>query len=164
MNTLYNIHHSWTYRPMQLKGSTEVIFCFISWFSLFYSERVEYFQAFSKFKCLVLSLFPRVPHNTLYPQRLALTSPTSGGCSVCIVRMRTTATEFSFSYYRNVSISNCMMNLCSSFVVPSYNSLFTSKNYTDVDAVLKNSQFLLFISISLSSRILESLCKSNTWL
>ena len=32
----------------------------------------------------------------LYPQKLALTSPTGGGCSVGIVRVRTKATEFSF--------------------------------------------------------------------
>ena len=31
----------------------------------------------------------------LYPQKLALTSPTGGGCSVGIVRVRTKATEFS---------------------------------------------------------------------
>ena len=31
----------------------------------------------------------------LYPQKLALTSPTSGSCSVGIVRVRTKATEFS---------------------------------------------------------------------
>jgi hypothetical protein len=36
----------------------------------------------------------RWPRNTLYPQRLAPTSPTSGGRSVGIVRLRTTATEF----------------------------------------------------------------------
>jgi hypothetical protein len=35
---------------------------------------------------------------TLYPQKLALTSPISGCCSVCIVRSRTQATEFSFSF------------------------------------------------------------------
>jgi hypothetical protein len=34
-------------------------------------------------------------HNTVYPHRLALTSPTSGGRSVGIVRLRTMATEFS---------------------------------------------------------------------
>jgi hypothetical protein len=34
------------------------------------------------------------PRNTLYPQKLALTSPTSGGRSVRIVRSRTQATEF----------------------------------------------------------------------
>jgi hypothetical protein len=36
----------------------------------------------------------RWPRNTLYPQKLALTSPTSGGRSVCIVRLSTKATEF----------------------------------------------------------------------
>jgi hypothetical protein len=40
----------------------------------------------------------RWPRNTFYPQKLALTSPTSGGRSVVIVRLRTTATEFSFSF------------------------------------------------------------------
>jgi len=37
----------------------------------------------------------------LYPQKLALTSPTGGGRSVGMVRSRTKATEFSFSlvYY-----------------------------------------------------------------
>jgi len=32
----------------------------------------------------------------LYPQKLALTSPTGGGRSVGMVRSRTQATEFSF--------------------------------------------------------------------
>jgi hypothetical protein len=36
----------------------------------------------------------RWPRGTLYPQTLALTSPTSGGRSVGIVRSRTQATEF----------------------------------------------------------------------
>jgi hypothetical protein len=35
--------------------------------------------------------------NTLYPQRLALSSPASGGRSVGVVRLRTTATEFFFN-------------------------------------------------------------------
>jgi hypothetical protein len=34
------------------------------------------------------------PHGTLYPQKLALTSPASSGCSVGIVRSRTKASEF----------------------------------------------------------------------
>jgi hypothetical protein len=34
----------------------------------------------------------------LYPQKLALTSPTSGGRFVSIVRSRTKATEFSLVY------------------------------------------------------------------
>jgi len=34
----------------------------------------------------------------IYPQKLALTSPTGGGCSVGIVRVRTKATEFSLVF------------------------------------------------------------------
>jgi hypothetical protein len=37
----------------------------------------------------------RRTRGTLYPQELALTSPTSGGLSLGIVRPRTQATEFS---------------------------------------------------------------------
>jgi hypothetical protein len=40
----------------------------------------------------------RSPRNTLYPQKLALTSPTCGGRSVGIVRLRTKITEFFVSY------------------------------------------------------------------
>ena len=36
----------------------------------------------------------------LYPQKLALTSPTGGGRSVGMVRLRTKATEFSFRSHR----------------------------------------------------------------
>jgi hypothetical protein len=36
----------------------------------------------------------RWPHDTHYPLKLALTSPTSGGRSVGIVRLRTKAPEF----------------------------------------------------------------------
>jgi hypothetical protein len=38
----------------------------------------------------------RLPRGTLYPQKLALISPTSGGSSIGIVRWRTQATEFSY--------------------------------------------------------------------
>jgi hypothetical protein len=41
----------------------------------------------------------RWPRGTLHPQKLALTSPTSGCHSVGIVRSRTQATEFSFVLY-----------------------------------------------------------------
>jgi hypothetical protein len=37
----------------------------------------------------------RWPRGTFYPRKLALTSPTSGGLSVGIVRSRTQTTEFS---------------------------------------------------------------------
>jgi hypothetical protein len=40
----------------------------------------------------------RSPRNTLYPQKLTLTSLTSGGRSVGIVRLRTKATEFFFFF------------------------------------------------------------------
>jgi hypothetical protein len=36
----------------------------------------------------------RLPRDTLYQQKLALISPTRGGCSVGIVRLQTKATEF----------------------------------------------------------------------
>ena len=40
----------------------------------------------------------RLPRDTLYPQKSALTSPTGGGRSVCIVRSRNKATEFFFTF------------------------------------------------------------------
>jgi hypothetical protein len=40
----------------------------------------------------------RWPRDTLYPQKLALTSPTSGGLSVGIVRLRTKAMEYLSMY------------------------------------------------------------------
>jgi hypothetical protein len=40
----------------------------------------------------------RWPRGTLYPQELALTSPTSGGRSIGIVRSRTQATKFSLVF------------------------------------------------------------------
>jgi hypothetical protein len=48
----------------------------------------------------------RWSRNTLYQQRLALTSSASGGRSVGIVRLRTKATEFSFSFSRIISWSS----------------------------------------------------------
>ena len=38
----------------------------------------------------------------LYPQMLALTSPTGGGRSVGIVRVRTKATEFRYTNFSNL--------------------------------------------------------------
>jgi hypothetical protein len=52
----------------------------------------------------------RWPHGTLYPQKLELTSPTSGGFSVGIVRSRTQATEFSFFFslwYHKKHVISC---------------------------------------------------------
>jgi hypothetical protein len=47
----------------------------------------------------------RWPRDTLNPQKLALTSPTSGGRSVGIVCSRTQATEFSFLSWRYSQIN-----------------------------------------------------------
>jgi hypothetical protein len=53
----------------------------------------------------------RWPRDTLYPQKLALTSPTSGGRSVSIVRLRTKATEFSL-VFRVTVISSAFSSYC----------------------------------------------------
>jgi hypothetical protein len=51
------------------------------------------------------------PRGTLYPQKLALTSPTRGGPSAGIVRSRTQTTEFSFfSIYIYIYMSSCFEN------------------------------------------------------
>ena len=42
----------------------------------------------------------------LYPQKLALTSPTGGGRSVGIVRSRTKATEFSYLIIEAIGVSS----------------------------------------------------------
>jgi hypothetical protein len=46
----------------------------------------------------------RRPCDTLNPQRLALTSPTSGGRSVGIVRSQTNATEFVLFIVKNANV------------------------------------------------------------
>jgi hypothetical protein len=60
-------------------------------------------------------LLRRNSSDTLCPQTLALTTPTSGGHSVGIVRSRIEATEFSFFSlpYMIVSVHNaCYVSLC----------------------------------------------------
>jgi hypothetical protein len=47
----------------------------------------------------------RWPRDTLYPQKLALTSPTSGGSSVGIVRLRAKATEFVLCFLESYTAS-----------------------------------------------------------
>jgi hypothetical protein len=46
-------------------------------------------------------------HVTLYPQKLAVSSPTSSGRSVGIVRLQTTAMEFSFINIQRVTFRLC---------------------------------------------------------
>ena len=53
---------------------------------------------------------------TLYPQKLALTSPTGGGRSVGIVRVRTKATEFFLMNTHN-NVSACKITNCGMFYV-----------------------------------------------
>jgi len=53
----------------------------------------------------------------LYPQKLALTSPTGGGRSVGIVRVRTKATEF-FIYSRFFSLQNAVCFIILTYFVP----------------------------------------------
>jgi hypothetical protein len=49
----------------------------------------------------------RWPHGTLYPQKLSLTSTTSGGRSVGIVRSRTQATEFIYFFQHRLLLRSC---------------------------------------------------------
>jgi hypothetical protein len=44
------------------------------------------------------------PRDTLYPLKLALTSPTSGGCMVGIVRLRTIGHAFFWYYYGSIAL------------------------------------------------------------
>jgi hypothetical protein len=53
---------------------------------------------------------------TFYPQKLVLTSPTSGGRSVGIVRSRTQVTEFSFSLW--FEVLTAVMNVVISEIPP----------------------------------------------
>jgi hypothetical protein len=46
------------------------------------------------------------PRDTLYPQKLALTSPESGSRSVSIVLLRTQATEFFFKHHWLIPVNN----------------------------------------------------------
>jgi hypothetical protein len=60
----------------------------------------------------------RGPRATLYPQTLALTSPTSGSRSVGIIRSRTQATEFFFVLYVELRVPN--LTLASSLQIDAF--------------------------------------------
>jgi hypothetical protein len=64
----------------------------------------------------------RWPRGTLYPQKLALTSPTSGGRRIGIVRSRTKATEFSL-----VSFLILQVHVCTNVMEDSAISVFKEK-------------------------------------
>jgi hypothetical protein len=52
----------------------------------------------------------RCPRDNLYPQKLALTSPTSCDRSVGIVRLRTKATEFGY-YHCTILLGNYLRSV-----------------------------------------------------
>jgi hypothetical protein len=54
----------------------------------------------------------RWPRGTLYPQKLALSSPTSGGRSVGIVRSRTQATKYFFRKNITVLPNHLLLDTC----------------------------------------------------
>jgi hypothetical protein len=77
---------------------------------------VPYLQLDSRMYILIWSINENWPEVALYPQKLALTSPTSGDISVGVVRSRTHATEFSFlvisSLYNNYFLKLEKKHLC----------------------------------------------------
>ena len=59
-----------------------------------------------------------VDHVTpLYPQKLALTSPTGGGHSVGIVRVRTKATEFSLVLLSHLMYVKCAVRMLTHILI-----------------------------------------------
>jgi len=86
----------------------------------------------------------------LYPQKLALTSPTGGGRSVGIVRVRTKATEFSFFSF-SVVWSGCSGENISLFF-PGNRIRFLGHQARSLVSVLKYTQRnYYFLDIRLSS-------------
>jgi hypothetical protein len=67
---------------------------------------------------------PRWPRGTFYPQKLAITSPTSGGRSVDIVRSRTHTMEFFLSCVMNPSWWSVIVRAMLIFM----NAILRSKN------------------------------------
>jgi hypothetical protein len=56
-------------------------------------------------RTILLDITPCSPLKALYPRKIALTSPTSGGRSVGIVRSRTKTTEFSLVRWKSTDVS-----------------------------------------------------------
>jgi hypothetical protein len=92
----------------------------------------------------------RWSRSTIYPQKLTLTSLTSGGRSVGIVRSRTLATEFSLFFFIKNFQSKCQY-LCSSYGIPSfYSQLSIYTVFSFVSSEQKPFLHRSFILISLS--------------
>jgi hypothetical protein len=93
---------------------------------------------------------------SLHPQKLALTSLTRGDRSVCIVRLRTKATEFfSFKFmyiHAYVCLSSCLCVLTLFMPACTHISSSTAKYYSSVECVLKLSGSVYNLSLP-NSRI-----------
>ena len=87
----------------------------------------------------------------LYPQKLALTSPTGGGRSVGIVRVRTKATEFSLVFYTFSTkqywsvfyfnhFNKCILRLLLFFIKP------TNAQYISLTYISQQSHCLIYTS------------------
>jgi hypothetical protein len=85
----------------------------------------------------------RWPHDSLYPQKLALTSRTCGGRSVCIVRLWTKATEFRLILYRHYWILRISL-LVNAAVASSH-----CKSPLLLDEFTKNILFLIAAIVNL---------------
>jgi hypothetical protein len=95
----------------------------------------------------------RWPRDTLYPQKLALTSPTCGCRSVGIVRLQTIATEFSLVcvhwYTSKYNSASCMLH--AGLLL----GLFSDTKYGS-DMLLWNAGFLTQDYVELHPRIFQS--------
>jgi hypothetical protein len=90
----------------------------------------------------------RSPRNTLYPQKMALTSSTSGDHSVGIVRLRTKASEFSLVFsrlrglllvgYCNHEYRGSMLLQNVSKLLSEYTMLRPRRQYSLQQTILKN--------------------------
>jgi hypothetical protein len=68
----------------------------------------------------------RWPNDTLYPQKSVLTSQTSGGRSVGIVRSRTKAKEFSFFFLHDINATQAVSWVPRPYAITSQNAVLLS--------------------------------------
>jgi hypothetical protein len=127
----------------------------------------------------------RLPRDTLYPQKLALTSPTSGGRSISIIRLRTKATKFIFFSFRYLVgflgggyhllqestitvlqntgkvINTIMRTAGSEFITVSEGSV-SKKNKTKANASYNISHFFNWLVFSIETAIFKLLITEGT--
>jgi hypothetical protein len=98
----------------------------------------------------------RWPFDTLYPQKLALTSPTSGDRSVGIVRLRVKATEFYFIPIRILSLVGVTIDGVLDRLIGVIDTLFTqlgtTSNYSTIAITVTHAlRFSVFTSSILAT-------------